>query len=235
MKWIGSLALILGVSMSQLAAGANVFVDFGESSQLTTGNFNNIIVNTPATLSIANMVDEDGANTGIGISISGFFPGSNSTGQTAPTGDAAALFPATATRDNAFGHTGPFSGNPDASLGTVSLTGLNPALTYDFTFFASRTGVTDNRETAYDISGANAGIGYLNSSANVGNVVTVAGIQPTGSGTVSIDVYAGPNNNNGSKFYYLGAMAITPRIPEPTGVAMAVVAAGFAMARRRHA
>ncbi|QDV72004.1 PEP-CTERM sorting domain-containing protein [Botrimarina mediterranea] len=235
MKWIGSTALILGVSLTQLAAGANVFVDFGESSQLTAGNFNNIVVNSPATLSIADMVDEGGANTGVGISISGFFPGSNSTGQTAPAGDAAALFPVTATRDNAFGHTGPFSGNPDASLGTVSLTGLNPALTYDFTFFASRTGVSDNRETAYDISGANSGVGYLNASANVDTVVTVAGIQPTGSGAVSIDVSAGPNNDNGSRFYYLGAMMITTAIPEPTSALLAMTAVGFVLARRRRA
>ncbi len=233
MKWISSIALVMGLSLGQYVTAATVFVDFGETTQLTAGNYNNIVVNSPTVHSIADMIDSTGANTGAGISISGFYPGSNSTGQTAPTG-AAAVFAATATRDNMFGHTGPFSGNPDAPLGTISLTGLSPSQTYDFTFFASRTGVSDNRETMYDVSGANAGVAFLNASNNVSNVVTVSGIQPTGAGTVSIGVSAGPNNNNGSKFYYLGAMMISSAmVPEPTSALLASLAGIGLLFRRR--
>ncbi|TWT99988.1 hypothetical protein Pla108_09320 [Botrimarina colliarenosi] len=233
MKWIVSSALVLGLSLAQCAVAANVLFDFGDSSQPTAGNYNNILVNPPATLSIADAIDSDGANTGIGISLSGFFPGSNTAGQTAPAGAAGALLEATATRDNVFGHTGPFSSNPDASLGTVTLTGLNPSLTYDFTFFGSRTGVTDNRETMYDVSGANSGTAFLNASGNVSDLVVVSGIQPNGAGAVSIDVSAGPNNDNGSKFYYLGAMVISESVPEPASLLIAGVAMGGLLFRRR--
>lgn len=234
MKWISSLALLVGLALGQCVTAATVFVDFGDSTQTTAGNYyNDIIVNAPTTLSIADMIDSTGASTGAGISISGFFPGSNLTGHTAPTG-AAAIFAATATRDNAFGHTGPFSGNDNAPLGTVSLTGLNPSQTYDFTFFASRIDVTDNRETQYDVSGANSGIAFLDASNNASSIVVVSGIQPTGAGTVSIAVSAGPNNNNGSKFYYLGAMMISSAaIPEPTSALLAALAGiGFLFRRR---
>lgn len=232
MSRYASFALVLGLSFAQCAAAANIFVDFGESSQITAGNYNNIIVNTPATLSIADMVDSDGASTGVGIAISGFFPGSNSTGSTTPMGDAA-LFPVTATRDNTFGHTGPFSGNADASLGNVSLTGLDPSSSYDFTIFAARAGVTDNRETMYDFTGANTGVGFLNPSSNNTEIVVISGIQPTAAGEISIDVSAGPNNNNGSRFYYLGAMMIAPSIPEPTSLLLAGLAGVGFLVRRR--
>lgn len=215
------------------ANAATILYDFGDSSQITAGNYNNITVNTnvPPVLSIADSIDSTGASTGIGLSVSGFYPGSNQNGTTAPTG-AAAIFDAQATRDNAFGHTGAFGGNPDASLATVSLTGLNPALSYDFTFFGSRTSVTDNRETQYVVAGGNASTAYLNASANTSNVAIAAGIIPTASGTVSIQVSAGPNNNNGSKFYYLGAMQIQ-YVPEPASLGLMSIALVAAAGLRR--
>lgn len=214
------VAILLLAAAPAYAATLNV--DFGDSSQVTAGNWNNIIVNTPVILSIPNMVDSTGAGTGIGISVSGFYPGSNQNGTTSPTG-AAAIFDAQATRDNAFGHTGEFGGNPNAPFGTVALTGLNPALSYNFTFFGSRTGVTDNRETKYDVAGLNSAVSYLDAANNASNVATAGGIQPTAAGEIFIEVSAGPNNTNGSKFYYLGAMQVTA-VPEPACLGLATVA-----------
>lgn len=214
-----------------LASAASIFVDFGDSSQITAGNYNNLVFNSPSVLSIPNAIDSAGAGTGISIAASGFYPGSNQNGTTAPTG-AAAVFDAQATRDNAFGHTGAFGGNPDASLATVSLTGLNPSLTYDFVFFGSRTGVTDNRETAYAVSGATASTAYLNTAANTSNVAVVSGIAPTASGTIAINVSAGPNNSNATKFYYLAAMKIDASVPEPSMIGLAGIALAAVCLRR---
>lgn len=234
-KYFGTVATlaIFAVWNTTGANAATILYDFGDSSQITAGNYNNITLNTnvPPVLSIADSIDSTSASTGIGLSVSGFFPGSNTTGATSVSG-AAAIFDTQATRDNAFGHTGPFSNNPDASLATVSLTGLNPALTYDFTFFGSRAGVTDNRETAYAVAGANASTVYLNASANTSNVAIASGISPTATGTIAIQVSAGPNNNNGSKFYYLGAMQIQ-YVPEPATLGLLSIALVAAAGLRR--
>ena len=100
----------------------------------------------------------------------------------------------------------------------MSFTGLNPAQAYNFTFFGSRTGVTDNRETEYAVTGSNAGSALLNTSSNISNVAVVSGILPTGAGTIQVVVDPGPNNNNGSLFYYLGALELSTSIPEPASI-----------------
>lgn len=227
---VSTVALTI-CALASLATAASIFVDFGDSSQITAGNYNNLVFNSPSVLSIPNAIDSTGAGTGISITATGFYPGSNQNGTTSPTG-AAAVFDAQATRDNAFGHTGAFGGNPDASLANVSLTGLNPALTYDFVFFGSRTSVTDNRETAYAVSGATLSTAYLNTAANTSNVATVSGMAPTATGTISINVSAGPNNSNASKFYYLGAMKIDAAVPEPSIIGLAGIALAAACLRR---
>lgn len=232
-KKIFTLAVVMlsFYTLSSFATAASIFVDFGDSAQITAGNYNNLTFNSPSVLSIPNAVDSTGAGTGISIAASGFYPGSNQNGATAPTG-AAAVFDPQATRDNAFGHTGAFGGNPDASLATVSLAGLNPAVTYDFVFFGSRTSVTDNRETAFAVSGATTSTAYLNTAANTSNVAVVTGIAPTASGTIAINVSAGPNNNNASKFYYLGAMRIDTVVPEPGLIGLVGIGLAAACLRR---
>jgi hypothetical protein len=51
---------------------------------------------------------------------------------------------------------------------------------------------------------------------------------------VAITVAAGPNNNNGSHFYYLGAMqVVSAAIPEPSTLGLASLAGMLALALRR--
>lgn len=41
-------------------------------------------------------------------------------------------------------------------------------------------------------------------------MAVVDNIQPAPDGTVDIGLSAGPNNDNGDKFYYINALIITP-------------------------
>ena len=233
-----SAMLLVGLLMAP-ASAATLYFDFGDSAQPTAGNYNNIIVNNnPQPINLANAIDSTGAATGIGLTADGFYPGSNQNGTTAPVG-AAGIFDPQATRDNAFGHVGPFGGNDDASLATLDFTGLDPSMPYTFTFFASRTGVSDNREAEYAVTGANASTVYLDAANNISNVAVASGIFSTGTGTVQIVVQPGANNNNGSKFYYLGALELTC-VPEPIsgmlllfGVTCLVTCRGICTARTR--
>jgi hypothetical protein len=206
-----TLAATLFAVATLHARAATLYFDFGDSSTQTTSGanaYNNIYVGGSSLLTIANCVDSTGANTGVGISASGFQPGSNANGTQSPTG-AAAAFAAAATRDNMFGNSVTFNGGI-YPLGTVTLAGLDTSgnTHYYFTFFGSRTGVSDNRETLYAVSGANSNSVALNTANNTSNVGLVNDITPDGSGTITIYVSKGPNNNNASSFFYLGAMSM---------------------------
>ncbi|MCA9244307.1 MAG: hypothetical protein KDA32_10155, partial [Phycisphaerales bacterium] len=189
-----------------------ILVDFGDVAQTTPGNYNNI---THTQDPVPNAIDDGGLPTGISITVTdSFWPGSNQNGTLSPTGDAATNFDVQATRDNLFGNTVIFGGFTEPT-GAVTLAGLStaPGVSYTFTFFAARLGVGDNRETAYDVAGGNSGVGYLNAANNQSEVVTVANITADTNGEIVVSVSPGPNNNNASGFYYIGAMKIERNDP----------------------
>ncbi len=188
-----------------------LFFDFGDVGQQTPGNYNNV---THLQAPITNAIDNNGLATGITLTVTdAFWPGWNQSGITSPTGDAA-IFDGLATRDSLFGCTVTFDGYLEPTAGfTLSGLSTTPGVTYTFTFFASRLGVTDNRETAYTVAGANTGVAYLDASNNVANVAVVAGIQPDAGGRITVALSPGPNNNNASGFYYIGALKVVRNGP----------------------
>ena len=173
-----------------------VYFDFGLTLSGTPWN------NMPSYKSgkIDGLLDAVGANTGFVIELTNDFEGDNAFGpSSSPLG-----LPSQVLIDAFFGST---PGNPSAGF---TLSRLNKTMEYDFTFFASRIGAGDNRETAYNIKGGNEKTVYLNASNNTGNVVTATNIKPDADGVIIITIGAGPNNNNGAKYYYLNSMSIQP-------------------------
>jgi hypothetical protein len=217
LKSVLSLVTACCVVTTSVANGATLFFDFGERTQTTAGNYNNV---TQDQEPIFNAVDSLGNGTGISMTTSGFNPGSNQNGTLTP-GSPADQFDAQATRDNLFGHTAAFNQPQALPVGTLALAGLDPNATYNFTFFGARLGVSNNRETRYDVAGLNTITGLLNTSNNTSDVAVVMGISPTAAGTITVSVAPGPANDDGSGFYYLGAMRIDSGvIPEPTTIAL---------------
>jgi lysophospholipase L1-like esterase len=176
-------------------------IDFG--TNLSTGTWNNL--NTAQQDTILNLMNTQNQNTGVSIWIHDAFTGVNVAGTTTP--DAALDIPSTASSDSFFGSTGAHNGVIEAT-GGFTLTGLNRNSIYSFTFFASRTGVSDNRETQYKVTGKTEQTVALDAANNTANTVTVSGIQPTANGTIVITVGPGSNNTNSSKYYFIGAMRI---------------------------
>ncbi len=156
---------------------------------------------------LSDLVTTDNVPTGISLVILSRFNGANTNGTLASE-----QFPQDATRDSLFGNTETFSG-----LGNVfpsfKLTGLDPLLTYQFTFYASRMGVGDNRETLYTVEGVFTGYATLNPAGNIDGFVALSAIAPTAEGEITISLSPGTANNNGNHFTYLGVMTLEPTPP----------------------
>lgn len=229
-----SLSLLLAIALlgAAQAQPTQVFVDFGST---TTPNEPNRVWNNYASVSeganIPNLLTATGAPSGFSIFTLSRFNTVNTQGTTG-----SAVFPATATSDSLVGNLETFGGLSNI-IPQIQLTGLLPDVAYSFTFFASRTGVADNRETAYTLVGGNSGVGFLNASNNLNNTATVAGIVADAQGQITLTLTAGPNNNNANHFTYLGVMVVSyETIPEPGTVALlgaAGVGALLAWRRRR--
>ena len=172
-----------------------VFVDFGQRVAGTPF----YLFDRPTDAPRYDLTDQDGTNTGYAMSITSRFSGENQSG----TFTNLLGLPGEVTVDA-------FWSNRDNPESQVTLYRLNPSQLYQFHFFGSRNGVSDNRETTYTVRGLNEGSGSLNASNNNSEVVTVNGIQPYPDGTVDVVVTAGPNNDNGDKYYYINAMFISP-------------------------
>lgn len=149
---------------------------------------------------ITNLSDSEGIASGINIEISMPFNNDNGLGvENTTTG-----LPSSVTSD-AF-----WSDGVNIPSSGFTISHLNVSQTYSFSFYGSRKEVSDNRETAYIVQGENEGSAYLNASSNASQMVSVNGIKPNSDGTITITVKAGPNNNNGDKYYYINYMGIHP-------------------------
>ncbi len=169
------------------------------------GNWNNVsIENAASTAGLTTvLINSEGTSTGVTFTINDQFNTVNTAGTQTP--DAALPFPDTSTRDSFFGSTTLFQGLTEPSGGFI-LTDLDPTKFYSFIVFASRNNVSDNRETLYTVTGSTTSAQALNTSNNVADTADILNIQPNASGEITFVAEPGPNNDNGSGFYYLGAI-----------------------------
>ncbi len=227
-------------TVSSLSAAQVFLLDFGGGSTTSTGaapdndpvnTWNNLptsVTQTDTGLH-AGLVTTDNTATLVGVQMSRRFNGVNENGTLS-----SAIYPANATRDSLYGNTGDFSGLSNV-FPQFRLTNLEATSVYSFTFYASRTGVGDIRETQYDVAGANNAVAFLDASNNIDSVATAAGIVPDANGEIVISISPGPNNNNGATlFTYLGVLRIeaTP-VPEPATGALALASLLMVVRRRR--
>lgn len=148
---------------------------------------------------ILNMIDDQGNNTGFALAITDGFSAVNDQGA---WGNSLGL-PDEVAVDAFWGD----MWMPD---GQITLSNLNRSHRYDLLFYGSRRDVGDNRETVYEVTGANSGSASLNTSNNNSEVAIVTGIIPDAEGNITILTKAGPNNNTPEKFYYLNSMVVAP-------------------------
>lgn len=182
-----------------------IHVNFGSITQ--SAIWNDI---TPSNKSVFGLKDMDGNDTQIVTILDDEFNGTNGEGvqQTTTPLD----MPAEVAKSCVWGYAqGNFENKPQQPTGGFLFFHLNKNLVYDFCIFGSRKGSTDNRETAYTLTGENTRRGYLNTAANGTETVTIKGIRPNANGEIRLTVAPGENNNNQNKFYYINALQIVAR------------------------
>jgi len=223
-----TIAFVALCTAATTTSAQTIGVDFGDLNRYSGGNFNDIDhLQNP----LFNLVDFDGNGTGIGLTVNdNFWPGSNTGGTNAPNGDAAAL-PSNATSDSLFGSLVDFGGFLEPT-GGVTFSGMDPNTSYNFSFFASRMNVSDNREALYSLAGATNDSATLDAANNTGNLAHIMGISPDANGNITLSVTAGPNNTNSFGFYYLGYVEITA-VPAPASLGLVGLGSLVAMRRRR--
>jgi len=219
---LAALASVMLVGGAYQAAAQSYLIDFGAANFTTVNgpalgddpvNFwNNLTADlgSSSTAQLPNLVATDNAPSTISLVMLSRFNGANEAGTLEPT-----IFPSDATRDSLFGNTEIF-GTLENIFPSFKFTGLNPQTSYDLTFFASRAGVNDNRETGYTVTGATTGFAALDPVNNISNLVTIAGMSPDAAGEITISLAPTANNNNANHFTYLGVLkldAIPPQTP----------------------
>jgi len=151
--------------------------------------------------------------------------------------NASGLYPSSATRDSMYGNASIWEGLTNVTP-KFKLTGLDPSKDYNFTFYASRTGVTDNRTTQYVVTGSAVGSTELNVANNISNVAQLFNVSPEptigfNTGEVLVELFPAASNTNGTtKFTYLGVMKVEV-VPEPTSALMLASGIGILTLRRR--
>ncbi|MCF8378941.1 MAG: SGNH/GDSL hydrolase family protein [Bacteroidales bacterium] len=188
----------------------SVLIDFGAVAIASAQPWNNVPAYTVSE-DVSPLCNGDNKITPYGIRITDRFTGVNESGTNTPAGVLG--IPATASRDSYFGNIEIFS-NLIEPTAAVRFSGLTPEKDYTFIMYASRMGVTDNRETKYKFEGSVTDSVYLNPSNNVSNFAEIC-TQGKPDGTLDIIISPGENNNNSNHFYYLGAIKIIYAAEEP--------------------
>ncbi len=199
--------------------GEKVFIDFGASATQTgpaddpANTWNNVTTAIGASnaASLAPLLDSAGEPTSLRLEMIRRFNNVNQDGTRSST-----VFPESATRDSLFGNTELWDGLTNV-FPAFRLAGLDPLATYTLVFYASRTGVSDNRQTLYTVTGAGVSTATLNASNNVDQVAVLTDLVPDAEGELIVELSPGPQNNNAYHFTYLGAMTLeasSGRAPE---------------------
>jgi len=181
----------------------NININFNDGS---SGSPNQPVWNNTAALigegfTLSNLLNDEYTNTGINMTVSAPFSGFNTVGAT--TGNNSGVVP-----DNVMKS---FYYLNFADTAKLTISGLTPAMTYNFVFFGSRENPN---------AGVNVTSGYrignetvtLNAGNNTLNTVQINNVRPDESGTVEISIFATGSGGFGylNSLHIQGASAVDP-------------------------
>ena len=161
----------------------------------------------PGQRTYLSIVDSNMNPTGILVTFTGEFGGSNKNGAAYTT--TRMLMPADVSQSALWGYAaGKFGGSGPRQSATLRLSHLNPELEYEFTIFSSRDKSQDLRQTSFILQGEDTWADALQSANNASETVTIKDVRPTADGQLTLTVMPGSSNNSPNLFYYLNAITI---------------------------
>lgn len=194
--YLGVIEVVGNFETPALPPQPSIFVDFGDGTYPTMGNWNNI---TSTSGSVIDAVNSLGEITDVDVVITQGFAGyqvgvaSNDAG-----------FPTSAQRDNFYIH---YSGNA-----AVQFEDLAPGALYDLTVFGSRAAGSP-RVVSVTVNGETL---ELETAYNETDVLTFRNLSPDGLGNLLVEFTGGA-----SGYGYLSAMALNYVVPEPNTIVLA--------------
>ena len=191
------------VVIEEEEAPVSINIDFGAGSNTTTDpGWNNLFLESVDTQKVS-LIDSKGDSTGI---VAYFHDAMQGINQGGTLSAAAELnLPSTVSSDNLY-----VSGADPT--GGITFENLDKSLKYSFNIFASRMGVTDNREAKYTFTGQNTVVGTLNSSDNESHIAEVKDVVPDADGKILLAIEKGDNNTNDVGYSYIGALRFTSTV-----------------------
>lgn len=184
------------ITVADVATGVKTYVNFTDGTLTAAAPWNNTGKYPVQNDVYGPLKDANGTTTTSTIKI--ISPWQNVSGandQGATTGNNSGVYP-----DNVIGNS--YFTNAGV-VQTFKVTGLDTSANYkyNFTFFGSRGGVTDDRTSVYTVKGVSVS---LNAASNTKNTVSVNAIRPDADSSFTITLKNGPS----SGYAYIGAMVI---------------------------
>ena len=178
-------------------------MNFGEKT-VEDNSWNSI---TPQMRTFTWITDANGNATGITLTSTNAFVGTNTNGPAYTTTNM--LMPSGVSQSCMWGYAAEtFGSQKPKSSCTLTLGHMNANLKYDLTFFASRQDCQDWRETIFILQGDKVYIGGVEAANNISHTAHINNVRPTADGKIIITIAPGDRNNNKNKFYYLNAMTV---------------------------
>ena len=178
-------------------------MNFGEKT-VEDNSWNSI---TPQMRTFTWITDANGNATGITLTSTNAFVGTNTNGPAYTTTNM--LMPSGVSQSCMWGYAAEtFGSQKPKSSCTLTLGHMNANLKYDLTFFASRQDCQDWRETIFILQGDKVYTGGVEAANNISHTAHINNVRPTADGKIIITIAPGDRNNNKNKFYYLNAMTV---------------------------
>ncbi|MDW7696032.1 PKD domain-containing protein (plasmid) [Flammeovirgaceae bacterium SG7u.111] len=181
------------------SSGVKVLINFTNADETLGTPWNNT-PNAFRNQTMSNLVAESGATTNISLQMFEGWWDVNTLGVT--TGNDSGVYPDNVMKTNYWLNDNPVK---------LRVANLEVGQLYNFTFFGSRSGVTDNRATTYTIGSETVS---LNAASNKDQTISITEVSPNASGEVVISI----DKASGSSYGYLAAMEIETGVSSVKGV-----------------